>query len=108
MAAKKDNRLAWGITLLVFGVLFLVRQLHFLPSEISTFVFNIKNYPFILGVIFLICHSVKEIGIVLIILGLIYRLSDIIRWTQNITDYIWPSALILIGIIFIFGFKKGK
>jgi len=108
MASKKDNRMAWGVTLLVFGMLFLVRQLHILPAEISTFVFNIKNYPFLLGAIFLIFHSVKEIGIVLIILGLIYRLSDIIRWTQNMTDYIWPSTLIVVGIVFIFGISKGK
>lgn len=108
MASKKDNRLAWGVTLLVFGILFLVRQLHILPPDISTFAFNIKNYPFIIGIIFIIFHANREIGIVLLVLGLIYRLSDIIRWTQNISDYIWPAVLIIAGILLIYGLKKGK
>lgn len=108
MASKKDNRLAWGVTLLVFGCLFLIRQLHALPPEISTFVFNIKNYPFLIGVVFLIFHANREIGLSMIVLGLIYRLSDIIRWTQHISDFIWPSVLIIVGVLLIYGLKKGK
>jgi hypothetical protein len=102
MASKNDNRLAWGITLLVFGVLFLVRQLHIVPIGISDVIFDFKNYPLIIGVIFLLAHSNKNIGIVLIVLGLLFRLSDIIHWTKDISDFIWPVLLIAAGAVLVF------
>lgn len=102
MAAKKDNRLAWGVTLLVFGCLFLIRQLHIIPPEIAGFIFDFKNYPFIMGVIFLLAHSNKNIGLVLIAVGLLFRLSDIIQLTRHVSDYIWPVLLIAAGAILVF------
>ena len=106
MANKKDNRLAWGVTLLVFGCLFLARQLQIVPSEIAPYIFEFKNYPLIIGVIFLLFHANKNIGIVLIVVGLLVRLSDIIQLTRHISDFIWPVLLILAGAILILGIKK--
>ncbi len=108
MAAKKDNRLAWGISLLIFGCLFLLRQLHFIPADIAAYIFDVTSYLLIIGVVFLICHSNKSIGWILVILGVLFRISDIIRLTQNFSDYIWPSLLIIAGVILVFGVKKGK
>ena len=102
MAAKKDNYLAWGITLLVFGFLFLIRQLHILPPEAADLIFDFKNYPFIMGIIFLLASPNKNIGIVLIVVGLLFRLSDIIHLTRNVSDYIWPFLLIVAGLIIVF------
>ncbi|MFA5046612.1 MAG: hypothetical protein WC542_11865 [Paludibacter sp.] len=102
MSAKNDNRLAWGISLLVFGCLFLVRQLQILPMEIAEYVFDFKNYPLIIGLIFLLFHDNKNIGIVLIVVGLLFRLSDIIHWTRHISDYIWPVLLITAGAVLVF------
>ncbi|MGC3979083.1 MAG: DUF5668 domain-containing protein [Paludibacteraceae bacterium] len=105
---EKDNRLSWGISLLVFGILFLINQLHILPENIANLVFDFKNYPVILGVIFLLFHKNKSIGIVLLVVGLLFRLQNIIHWTRNISEYAWPLLLIIAGIILIFGVKKGK
>ncbi|MEI8086141.1 MAG: hypothetical protein WCG93_07990 [Paludibacter sp.] len=102
MTLKNDNRLAWGITLLVFGVLFLLRQLQIIPSEIAVYLFDFKNYPLIMGIIFLLSHSNKSIGIVLIVVGLLFRLSDIIQLTRHVSDYIWPLLLITAGAILVF------
>lgn len=106
MSNKKDNRLAWGVTLLIFGCLFLIRQLQIIPSEIAIYLFDFKNYPLIIGAIFLLFHSNKNIGIVLIVVGLLFRISDIIQLTRHISDFIWPVLLILAGAIMIFGTKK--
>jgi hypothetical protein len=103
MASKKsDNRLAWGVTLLVFGCLFLIRQLHVMPAELANIVFDFKNYPLIIGIIFLLCHSNKNIGFVLIVVGLLFRLSDIIHWTRDISDFTWPVLLITAGALLVF------
>lgn len=101
MSTKNDNRIAWGVTLLVFGCLFLIRQLQILPLELSEYIFDFKNYPLIMGIIFLLFHSNKNIGIVLIAVGLLFRLSDIIHWTRHISDFIWPVLLISAGAILV-------
>lgn len=106
MSNKRDNRLAWGVTLLVFGCLFLIRQLQIIPFEIAFYVFDLKNYPLIIGLIFLLFHSNKNIGIVLIVVGLLFRLSDIIQMTKHISDFIWPVLLIVAGALMVFGIKK--
>jgi len=102
MSIKKANNLSWGVTLLVFGCLFMIKQLQLLPPEISIYVFDYKNYPLIVGLIFLLFHNNKNIGIVLIVVGLLLRLSDIIEITKHISDYIWPALLIIAGAILIF------
>jgi len=105
---QKDSRLAWGISLLTFGVLFLIRQLNFLPVEISDLIFNFKNYPLILGIIFLLAHKNKTPGLVLIVVAIIFRLSDIIRLTEHVSDFIWPVLLIVAGGIMVSGVLKSK
>ncbi|MDD2996777.1 MAG: DUF5668 domain-containing protein [Paludibacter sp.] len=108
MNIQKDNRLAWGITLLLFGIMFMLRQLNIFPQEISEMVFDLKNYPLIIGLVFLFTHKNKTIGLVLITVGLLFRLSDIIRLTHNISDFIWPTLLIIAGAIMVFGKGKGR
>jgi len=102
MTSKKDNRLAWGITLLVFGCLFLLKQLHILSPEIAPAIFDFKNYPILMGVIFLFFHTNKNIGIVLIAVGLLFRISEIIQMTRHISGFIWPVLLIFAGAIMVF------
>lgn len=102
MAPKKENHLAWGITLLVFGILFLIRQLQLIPHEAADVIFDFKNYPLIMGVIFLLFHSNRTIGIVLVVVGLLFRLSDIIMLTRHVSDYVWPLLLIIAGAIIVF------
>lgn len=106
MALAKDNKMAWGISLLVFGIIFLVRQMGILPASMTAIVFDLRNYPIILGVIFLLFHKNKTIGVVLLIVSVLFRLSDIIRWTEHLSDLIWPILLIIAGGIVIFKAKK--
>ncbi|HLP04641.1 MAG TPA: hypothetical protein VK152_04350 [Paludibacter sp.] len=102
MAAKKENHLAWGVTLLVFGILFLVKQLQLVPHEAADIIFDFKNYPLLMGVIFLLFHTNRTIGTVLVAVGLLFRLSDIIMLTRHVSDYIWPLLLITAGGIIVF------
>lgn len=99
--------MAWGVTLLIFGSMFLLRQLNIIPHDIAILFFDFKNYPIIAGIIFLLLHANKTIGWVLLAVGVLLRLHDIIRWTQDISDFIWPLLLIIAGGILIFGAKKG-
>ena len=106
MALQKDNKLAWGITLLLFGFLFLLKQINIFPPEVANFIFDFKNYPLIIGIIFLLTYNNKNVGLILIIIGILFRLSDIIRITQHIANYIWPLLLIIAGAILVAGNRK--
>lgn len=98
---KEDSRLAWGISLVAFGFLFLLRQLGVFSDEVENLVFNLKNLPFVFGVIFLFTHKNKSIGLVLIIIGILFYLKDIILWTRSLSDLIWPLLLIGAGVIIL-------
>jgi len=103
---KKSSNMAWGITLLLFGFLFLLRQLQIVPPEVGAILFDIKNFPLIAGVIFLFFHPSSSIGIVLLAVGVLFRLSEIIAWTKNFSEFILPVLLIVAGGILIFGKRK--
>jgi hypothetical protein len=105
---KKDNRLSWGITLIFFGVLFLLNRLHVFPDSMAQYIFEFRNYPIYAGIIFLLTNKNRTIGIVLLVIGLFLRLSDIIQMTRNFSDYVWPVLLIVAGVILVIGIKKGK
>ncbi len=105
---RKDSRLAWGVTLLLFGILFLLKQLGVFSPEVASIIYNSKNYPVYIGVIFLICYSNKSVGLILLGIGLLLRLSDIIKFTAEFSNYVWPALLIVAGVILVFGVKKGK
>jgi hypothetical protein len=38
----------------------------------------------------------------LIVVGLLFRLSDIMHWTRDISDFIWPILLITAGALLVF------
>lgn len=105
---KKDNRLSWGITLIFFGILFLLNHLNVFPDSIAQYLFEFKNYPIYAGIIFLLTNKNRTIGIVLLVIGLFLRLSDIIHLTRNFSDYVWPTLLIIAGVILVTKSKKGK
>ena len=105
---KKDSRLAWGITLLLFGILFLIKQLGFIPANVANILYDVRNYPIFIGIIFLICYRTKSVGWILLLVGALLRTGDIIKITSQWSNYIWPALLIIAGGILVFGVKKGK
>lgn len=105
---KKDSRLSWGITLLLFGVLFLIKQLGVVPANVASVLYDVRNYPVFMGIIFLICYRTKSVGWILLLVGFLLRVNEIVKLTSQWSNYIWPALLIIAGGILVFGVKKGK
>lgn len=109
---KKDSRLAWGITLLFFGILFLLSQFYIFSPKVSSILFDARNYPIYGGIIFLISHRIKTVGWTLLLFGILLRLFEIIpgiiKFNSEWAKYIWPALLVIAGAILVFGVKKGK
>lgn len=79
------DKLSWGVTLLFFGILFLLKIWGHVPAEIAHHVFNIKNFPIVIGIIFLIFNDVRSIGITLITLGVFMRFDLVMKITNNVS-----------------------
>lgn len=105
---RNDNRIAWGTSLLVFGVLFLLKQLAVFPSAVEDFIFDFRNLLLVFGLIFLIACKNKSIGLVIISVGLLFYLKEIIRWTKSLSEFIWPILLIGAGAIILFSGRRKK
>ncbi|MFV0391861.1 MAG: LiaF transmembrane domain-containing protein [Paludibacteraceae bacterium] len=103
-----DSRLAWGISLLLCGFLFLVKQLGVFPEAVEDFLFDWRNLPFAFGIVFLFAHNNKSIGLVLLGIGVLLYLKDIILWTRTLSNFIWPLLLIGAGVIVLSSTRKGS
>ena len=102
----KDSRFPWGISLLVFGIMFLLRQIGVFSPETDDLIFYLRNILLVLGVIFLITYRNKSVGIVLTAVWALFYLKDIILWSRNLSDFIWPVLLIAAGTLLLFSSKK--
>ena len=105
---SKDSRFPWGISLLVFGIFFLIRQLGIFSPEVDDLIFDLRNVLLVVGVIFLITYRNKAIGIVLISIWSLFYLKDLILWSRNLSDFIWPLLLIAAGALLVVSAKGNK
>lgn len=105
---SKDSRFPWGISLLVFGIFFLIRQLGIFSPEVDDLIFDLRNVLLVVGVIFLITYRNKAIGIVLISIWVLFYLKDLILWSRNLSDFIWPLLLIAAGALLVVSAKGNK
>lgn len=99
-AKKTSDKLAYGINLIFFGILFLLKKMGlFAMLGIEKFVMDWRNFFFYAGIIFLFAKKDKTLGIILICIGLIARFNELFGWLRNYSDLFWPVLLIVAGII---------
>jgi hypothetical protein len=109
---KKSSRMAWGVTLVVFGILYYCEM--FIPS-LPSYIFDFRSYPIFAGIIFLIFNQHKSPGFVMIAVGILMRFSyemDYTRrhyeWASSLWDYVWPPLLIIIGGLMIWKIYRNE
>ena len=104
----KDSRFPWGISLLVFGLLFLLRQLGVFSPEVDNLIFDLRNVILALGIVFLLTYKNKSTGVVLLGVWILFYLKDIIVWSRSLSDFIWPVLLIAAGALLLFSSKESR
>jgi hypothetical protein len=100
MKIKKNGRIAWGVTLVVFGILLFLRAYRKYLALPDVFL-DFRNYPIYAGIIFMIFNKNKNPGLVLLLVGTLLRLSYEIHWIKNATTEIWGALMIVAGILMI-------
>lgn len=99
---NKDTYKATGITLMVFGALYLLdRLVHFAALGLP-WVMQKDNFLLYTAVIFLLVKHDKSVGLVLAGLWLVLNFGLITALLGALSAYLLPLLLLVIGIILYF------
>ncbi len=95
------NKLAWGLISLIIGILFLLKYLHMFSGTWENWIFDYRNLFILIGGVFAFVGKNKTLGIILMVVGIGLYLDDIILWTKNLSNILWPIILILTGVLLL-------
>ena len=107
MAKDDDNKLAFGLILMIFGLIFLLDKtglLEKIPNGDS--LTNFRILVLIAGAILLFAKREKMWGIILTGLGVILNADFFFGWFASFSAITTPILLIVIGVILVFRSKK--
>ncbi len=107
MAKISNNRLPFGLILLLVGIIYLLSKTGILENiPYISKMMNIGTFFLVAGLIFLITKTEKTIGIVFTAIGVIINFDFFFGWLQNYSTFIIPIALIGIGLAMVLTSKK--
>ena len=98
---NKDNRAIFGLFLILFGSVLILKNLDLLPWELHRLIFSWPTLLFALGALFFLGKKDKTAGIVLMAVGGAFMLPIIFDWAYNWHRLFWPVILILVGVVII-------
>lgn len=106
MAANNSNdRLSYGITILVFGLLFLLDKLNAL-SIIPVNLISIGSFFLIAAIVFLFTQPKKALGWVFLGIGVLLNADLFFGWMKSYSSLIVPIGLIIAGLVMVLTYKK--
>ncbi|MFV0418446.1 MAG: LiaF transmembrane domain-containing protein [Dysgonomonas sp.] len=108
MAAPKSNdRLSYGITILIFGILYLLDKVGFLNKiPYGEHLISVGVFFLIGGIVFLITQPKKVLGWIFLIIGIILNADLFFGWLANYSNLVVPIALIIAGTAMVLTAKK--
>lgn len=101
MMWRRSNQLPWGLSLIIVGIIFLLKQLDVFSPAVETFIFNWRNLLFLFGLIFLLAHRNRTIGVFLLLIWSFVYLKDILLLTKDLSELVWPLLLIVAGVYLV-------
>lgn len=101
----KQKRSLLGIILVAFGAIFLLKQMDIIPGSLS-WLFRWYTILIVIGV-YVMLTGKKSTGIILCAIGGVFLLNGLGVYDLN-WSYVWPIALIALGLLFIFRKSFGE
>jgi len=105
MANVMNRSIAFGILLVVAGVIFLLGNLDILPYAVSDFLFNWKGLLLLIGFSVLFSDENRLPGIILIAFSTLLLTGDYLEEYFNIDflswEVLWPTFIIVGGLLVI-------
>jgi hypothetical protein len=107
--SKSSDRLSYGITILIFGVLFLLDKLAVLAKiPYGNRLIGVGPFLLIAGIVFLLTQPKKVLGWLFLGIGILLNADTFFGWMHSYSNLIVPGLLIAAGIVMILSAgKKG-
>lgn len=105
---RKSGRahLLLGIVLMFLGLFLIADLADIIPWRMRDFIFTWQSLLILLGIIFLSNKENKGTGVILIAVGAFFLLPRFFELPHYWRSLFWPSMLILLGLVVIFGGKR--
>lgn len=94
---NRDTYKATAVTLIVFGILYLIDKLVHFASIGLPWVMRKDNFLLYTAIIFLLYKNDKSVGLVLIGLWFIFNFHLIAALMGSLSAYLLPLALLVLG-----------
>ncbi len=110
MATNTSNdRLSYGLTLLIFGLLFLLDKVGVLAQiPYGDKFISVGAFFLIGGIVFIATQPKKALGWVFLAVGIFLNADIFFGWISTYSKFIIPIVLIAAGIAMVLTAKKGK
>lgn len=102
------GRLISGLIILSAGALFLLSNLNLLAPQIEYYLFSWKTLLIAIGTLNLILSHNRVAGFILITVGVAFWIPEIFVLPINAGQFIWPLAIIAVGLFLLFNSSEGR
>ena len=99
--SNPNNRAIFGIFLILFGCLLVLKNLDFIPYDLRHVIFSWPSLLLGLGALFFFGKEDKTTGIVLMAVGGVFMMPIIFDWSFNWRGLFWPVVMIVVGVVVI-------
>ncbi len=106
---KSNDRLSYGITILIFGVLFLLDKIGILSQiPYGSNLISVGVFFLIGGIVFLITQPKKVLGWIFLGIGILLNADLFFGWMKSYSNLIVPLGLIIAGVAMVLTSKKNN
>ena len=106
-ASKSSDRMSYGITILIFGFLFLIQKLGILSKiPYGDKFISVGAFFLIAAIVFLITQPKKILGWIFLGVAVLLNADLLFGWVSGYSYLLVPAGLIIAGLAMILSAKK--
>jgi len=105
---KQHNRMPaiFGLILIALGALLVANQFEVIPFRLKDVLFTWQSLLILIGVLFLSSKDSRITGFILVGVGGFFLIPDFFIVPEVYRKLFWPAALIVFGLVILFGRRK--
>lgn len=106
-SSKSSDRLSYGITILIFGILFLLQKTGILAKiPYGNTLISVGSFFFIAAIVFLVTQPKKVLGWIFLAVAILLNADFFFGWMSGYSHLLVPAGLIIAGAAMIISAKK--
>lgn len=103
----KNDKLSFGITLVIFGLLYLLERMGILAQIPIKYDFiSVACFFLVAGIVFICTQPKRILSWVLLGVGVFLNFNHLFGWMQQYSRFFIPVAVIIAGIALIISYRK--